>query len=324
VQKESLLVDRGAETSKRVSVAEDPSRFFPAATGMGYRILRLLSNGPRYPSAIARELGVYHQTVYYHVRKLERAGLVKRVGTEVVRGGRADLYALAVDGFAVEFPVVPEPFRGPSDATRSSRLGAFLREFIATGALDGWVVVGSPEPHGPNKTQGRDGHYAIQLGFALGQFVGVPRSFPVKLDVDLRNEKLETSNLIIVGGPRTNLIAAKVNSYLPIKFSEESFWGSIVDEHGTHYLSEWEALVAKVRNPWNDERHCIVAAGLSGAGTKAAIMGMTNFADQVFRGYTEGEFAVLLRGLDMDGDGKVDGVEVLRSASVQTMRSGSG
>ncbi len=313
--KENLLLDQDAATSKRVAVSSDPASFFPAASGMGNRILQLLSSGPSYPSAIARELKVYHQTIYYHMQKLERAGLVKRVGEKVVRGGRADFYSLAVDGFAVEFPVKSESFRGASAATRSAQLGRFLHEFVSTGSFDGWVVVGSPEPHGPSRTQGRDGHYAIQLGFALGQFVRLPRSFPVKLDVDLKNERLESSNLIIVGGPRTNIVAASINPHLPIKFSEQSFWGSIVDEKGSKYHSEWEALIAKVRNPWNQDRCCIVAAGLSGAGTKGAIIGMTNFADRVLEGYEGGEFAVVLRGSDLDGDGKVDSVEVLHRAT---------
>jgi DNA-binding transcriptional ArsR family regulator len=315
VRRESLLLDTEASTGKRVSVSEDPTSFFPAATGVGSRILRLLAGGPSYPSAIARELKVYHQTVYYHVRKLESAGLVKKVGQKVVRGGTADLYSLAVDGFAVEFPVKGERFTGLPSTSRSPTFGRFLHEFISSGNLDGWIVVGSPEAHGPSRTQGRDGHYAIQVGFALGQFVRLPRLFPVKLDVDLKNEKLEKSNLIVVGGPRTNIVAAEMNSRLPIKFSEENFWGSIVDETGTRYHSEREALIAKVRNPWNEDGYCIMAAGLSGAGTKAAIIGMTNFAAHVFSGYTGGEYAVLLRGLDLDGDGKVDSVEVLHAAS---------
>ena len=83
-------------------------------------------------------------------------------------------------------------FGPPASLSRSGRLGRFLKEFISEERqLDGWIVVGSPEAHGPNRTEGRDGHYAIQLGFALGQFVRLPRTFPVKLDVDLKNEKLQ-------------------------------------------------------------------------------------------------------------------------------------
>ncbi len=308
---ERVLLDSARSRAKRVLTSESPVTFFPAAVGVGDRIIGSLTDGPDYPSHIARELKVYHQTVYYHIRKLEKAGLVKKVGRKVVRGGAADLYALATDGYAVEFGVEGESFDGLATASRSRAFARFLREFISDGELDGWVVVGSPEPHGPNRTQGRDGHYAIQLGFALGQFVRLPAKFPAKLDVDLKNEKLERSNLLIIGGPRTNLVASELNPSLPIRFSEESFWGSIVDEDGRHYLGESEALVIKARNPWNKERVCVLAAGLSGAATKAAVIGMTNFAEQVFGGYEEGDFAAILRGTDLDGDGKVDSVEVL-------------
>jgi hypothetical protein len=59
----------------------------------------------------------------------------------------------------------------------------------------------------------------------------------------------------------------------------------------------------------------VVAAGLSGAATKAAVIGLTNMAEQVLAGYNEqrGEFAAVLHGLDMDGDGKVDSVEILKA-----------
>jgi DNA-binding transcriptional ArsR family regulator len=311
MRRERVLLDPERSKAKRVLTTDDPSDFFPAAAGTGHRILGCLAGGPDYPSHIARELKVYHQTVYYHIRKLEKAGLVKRVGRKVVRGGSADLYALASDGYAVEFGVKSEPFEGVASASRSRALGRFLSEFVSSGELDGWIVVGSPEPHGPNRTQGRDAHYAVQLGFALGQFVRLPTKFPVKLDVDLKNEKLERSNLLIIGGPRTNLVASEVNPHLPVRFSEESFWGSIVDEDGRRYLSDRDAIIVKVRNPWNADSSCVVVAGLSGAATEAAIIGLTNFADQVLEGYRQGDYSVVLRGTDLDGDGKVDSVEVL-------------
>jgi DNA-binding transcriptional ArsR family regulator len=315
VQKEKVLVDpqqRGGR-AKRVLADTDPSDFFPAAAGLGHRILRLLAKGPNYPSMIARELKLYHQVVYYHMKRLEEAGLVERVSQRTVRGGKAQLYALAADGYAIEFDVKGEEFGPSASVSRSGRLGRFLKEFISEdGQLDGWIVVGSPEAHGPNRTQGRDGHYAIQLGFALGQFVRLPRTFPVKLDVDLKSEKLQASNLLVVGGPRTNVISAGLNQHMPIRFSEESFFGSIVDASGRKYLSEFDSVLTKIRNPWDASRVCVVAAGLSGAATKAAVIGLTNMAEQVLAGYSEGnDFAVVLHGVDMDGDGKVDSVDIL-------------
>jgi len=311
MRRERVLLDSERSKAKHVLTSEHSSSFFPAAAGVGDRIIGCLAKGPDYPSHIARELKVYHQTVYYHIRKLEKAGLVKKVGRKVVRGGSAGLYALATDGYAVEFDVPGESFEAGATASRSRALGRFLEEFISGGELDGWIVVGSPEPHGPNRTQGRDAHYAVQLGFALGQFVKLPGKFPVKLDVDLKNEKMEGSNLLIIGGPRTNLVASEVNKRLPVHFSEESFWGSIVDDEGRLYLSDRDAIIVKAKNPWNDRHVCVVIAGLSGAATKAAVIGLTNFAEQVLEGYRQGDFAVVLRGIDLDGDGKVDSVEIL-------------
>ena len=120
------------------------------------------------------------------------------------------------------------------------------------------------------------------------------------------------SNLIVVGGPRNNVIAEDLNPHLPIRFSQGGFWGSIVDGEGRSYGSELDCIVEKIRNPWDPSKTCVVAAGLTGAGTKAAIIGVCNFAETLFREYSGGDFAALLRGTDRDGDGKVDSVEVLK------------
>jgi len=312
--KEKILFDPNSEAGlvKRVLVSDKPDGFRPASGKVGQKILTLLSSGPKYPAEMARLLGAHHQTVYYHIGRLERAGLITRVRSEQIRGGEARLYALASDGYAVEFAVGGEQMPNLKSSNRSKALGRFFKEFISSGEFDGWVVVGSPLQHGEAGTQGRDGHYAIQLGFALGQFVTLPSKFPVKLDVDLRAEKLQASNLIVVGGPRTNTVAEELNQHLPVRFSQAGFWSAIVDQAGKTYGSELDCIVEKVKNPWDPTKTCIIAAGLTGAGTKAAIIGICNFAETVFQKYRSGDFASLLRGEDRDGDGKVDSVEVLK------------
>ena len=311
--KEKILLDPKSESglAKRVLVADRPDGFRPASGKLGQRILVLLSSGPKYPAEMARSLGAHHQTVYYHIGRLEKAGLISRVRREHIRGGEANLFTLASDGYAVEFPVKGEPFPTLKSSGRSKALGRFFREFVKDGELDGWVVVGSPIQHGSAGTQARDGHYAVQLGFALGQFVNLPTKFPVKLDVDLRAERLFPSNMIIVGGPRNNVLAEELNPRLPFRFSQGG-WGSIVDNEGKSFGSELDCIVEKVRNPWDPSKTCVIAAGLTGAGTKAAIIGVCNFAEDLFKGYVGGDFAALLRGADRDGDGKVDSVDVLK------------
>ena len=311
--KEKILIDPKSEAglAKRVLVADKPDGFRPASGRVGQKILALLSDGPKYPAEMARSLGTHHQTVYYHIGRLEKAGLITRVRSKQIRGGEANLFALASDGYAVEFPVRGELLPTLMSSGRSVALGRFFSEFFRDGKLDGWVVVGSPVQHGEAGTQARDGHYAVQLGFALGQYVRLPEKFPVKLDVDLRAEKLLASNLIVVGGPRNNVIAEELNPHLPFRFGQGG-WGSLVDGEGRSHGSELDCVVEKIRNPWDGSRTCVVAAGLTGAGTKAAIIGICNFADTIFQDYRGGDYAALLRGVDRDGDGKVDSVEVLK------------
>ncbi|MDG6909713.1 MAG: winged helix-turn-helix transcriptional regulator [Nitrososphaerota archaeon] len=312
--KEKILLDprSGTALAKRVLVSDRPEGFRPASGRVGQKILSLLSSGPKYPAEMARSLGAHHQTVYYHIGRLEKAGLITRVRSEHIHGGEANLFALATDGYAVEFPVKGEQVPTLRSSGRSKALGRFFSEFFKEGELDGWIVVGSPVQHGEAGTQARDGHYAVQLGFALGQFVNLPTTFPVKLDVDLRAEKLMASNLIVVGGPRNNVVAEELNSHLPIRFSQGGFWGSIADGRGRSYGSELDCLVEKVRNPWDPSKTCVLAAGLTGAGTKAAIIGVCNFSELLFEKYRSGDYAALLRGVDRDGDGKVDSVDVLK------------
>ena len=311
--REKLIFDPRSTsgTAKRLLSSEKPDDFRPAFGKAGQKILSQLASGPSYPAEIARALRTHHQTVYYHMKRLEKAGLVTRVKSEVIRGGEATLFALSSDGYAVEFATKGEQLPAFPASGRSRAFGRFFREFTADGQLDGWVVVGSPVPHGAAGTQARDGHYAVQLGFALGQFVRLPERFPVKLDVDIKSERLEGSNLIVVGGPRTNLIAEELNQHLPVGF-KQGVWGPIVDSQGREYSSELDCILVKQRNPWNDQKTVVVAAGLTGAGTKAAIVGLCNFADTLLQKYRSGDFACVLRGLDKDGDGKVDSVEVLR------------
>jgi len=311
--KEKILFDPKSEAglAKRVLVADRPDGFRPASGRLGQKILVLLSSGPKYPAEMARALGAHHQTVYYHIGRLEKAGLISRVRSEHIRGGEANLFALASDGYAVEFPVRGEPFPALMSSGRSKAFGRFFKEFFRDGELCGSVVVGSPIQHGSAGTQARDGHYAVQLGFALGQFVNLPTKFPVKLDVDLRAEKLLPSNMIVVGGPRNNVVAEELNPHLPLRF-DQGGWGSIVDSGGKSFGSELDCIVEKVSNPWDRSKTCVIAAGLTGAGTKAAIIGVCNFAETLFKDYRGGDFAAVLRGVDRDGDGKVDSVDVLK------------
>jgi hypothetical protein len=172
-------------------------------------------------------------------------------------------------------------------------------------------------PHGPYKTSARDGHYAAHLALFLGQFAKMPTEFAVKLDVDVKAEKEEKNNLILVGGPGTNLLTQEINEYLPIKFimhsSAQGFLlgGLSSKKTGQVHTSDMSGLVAKIVNPWDSSKRIVVLAGNKAVGTKACVIALTNFWAKTLEKYRdEDTFAAAITGFDLDGDGKVDSIEV--------------
>jgi S-layer protein (TIGR01564 family) len=151
----------------------------------------------------------------------------------------------------------------------------------------------------------------------MGQFTKTPDEFAIKLDVDVKAEKAEKSNLILVGGPGTNLLTQEINEHLPIKFimypSEQGFlFGGLTSEKtGINYTSDSAGLIAKIINPWDNNKHIIVIAGNKAVGTKACVLALTNFWKKTLKHFNEKDiFAVVIQGFDLDGDGKVDAIEV--------------
>ena len=57
---------------------------------------------------------------------------------------------------------------------------------------------------------------------------------------------------------------------MPIRFSEESFFGAIVDASGRKFLSEFDSVLTKIRNPWDSSKVCVVADAADAVRVKAA------------------------------------------------------
>jgi DNA-binding transcriptional ArsR family regulator len=320
MSKKLLFLEEGATGKvKEIKMFTDSQKFKTILNRLTWKILMMLSEKEMYPLEIAKQLGIHEQKVYYHIRKLAKAGAITVAKEEEKKGAIAKYYKAASLAFGIELPGGYKAIQGLPLVKADEQIRAFFQEFTKeNGTFDGKIVVGSPMPHGPFKTSARDGHYASHLTFFLGQFTKVPEEFAIKLDVDVKAEKEEKNNLILVGGPGTNLLAQEVNDYLPIKFnmqpSEQGFlFGGLVSEKTKNvYTADAVGLVAKIVNPWDTRKRIIVLAGNKAVGTKACVLALTNFWEKTLKGYKgEDAFAVVIQGFDLDGDGKVDSIEVL-------------
>jgi DNA-binding transcriptional ArsR family regulator len=318
MDKKLLLQDNGnTQEVKEISIMNDSQKLKMILGGLSWKILTMLSKKEMYPLEIARQLGVHEQKVYYHIRKLAKAGAIAVEREEKKKGATAKYYKTVSPAFGIEFPDGYKPIQNLCLLSIDKQLQEFFKEFISNGVFDGKIVVGSPQPHGPFKTSARDGHYAAHLALFIGQFAKMSTEFAVKLDVDVKVEKEEKNNLILVGGPGTNLLTQEINEYLPIKFimhsSDQGFLLGGLSSKKTFqvYTSDSSGLIAKIVNPWDKTKRIVVLAGNKAVGTKACVLALTNFWKKTLEKYKgEDTFAVVIHGFDLDGDGKVDSIEV--------------
>jgi len=317
--KRKLLLGReqAKYEAKDIAIFERPELLKPTLNKLSWRILTLLSQGEMYPIEIAKKLSVHEQKVYYHIRKLTQAGIIEVVREEEKQGAIAKYYRVSFPAFGVELPFGSRQMAAPYGPSLDEKLKRFFNPFLKDGFFDGKIVVGSPDEHGPFKARARDGHYAAYLSFFLGQFVRLPEDFVIKLDVDVKAEKDENNNLILVGGPGTNLLTQEVNEFLPIHFSMTStehgfiFGGLVSKKTRRVYTRDAVGILAKIVNPWDNSRRIIVIAGNKSVGTKACVLALTKFWKDALRNFNgEDGFATVIQGFDLDGDGKVDAIEV--------------
>ena len=270
---------------------------------LAQKIIKSISNEAKYPADIAKELKVHEQKVYYHIRNLEKAGIVKITKKETKHGAVANYYILTEPSFVVKFKELQQTQKISQFRNESS----YLEPFIKGGKLDALIVVGSPDPHGPDKARSRDGYYGIDLALFLGTFLNYVPQFNVKLDTDMRDSDLD-NNLILLGGPITNKTVERFNDKLPIRFENGSIKSALSNEL---YPQDECGLIVKARNPINKDKSLLIVAGKRFSGTRAAIIAFLKHFKRIAAGniHDSHTLANVVEGVDLDSDGIVDDVE---------------
>lgn len=265
---------------------------FPSSP-LAMKILALLAKKPGYPKEIASLLKENEQKIYYHIRKLEKNGIIRIIRKEEHGGAVAKIYALSAASFAMRF----KDFEKTRHVIRQNK---FFSSFINDGRLNAKIAVGSPDPHGPEKARSRDAYYAIDLGLFIGTFLTNAES-SVFLDTEITDMK---ESLIVVGGPVVNRITRTVNEKMPIRFdNKKNIYSSISKKT---YKSDDCGLIVKMKNPLDGTKELLVIAGKRYSGTRAAILAFLKRFGEI-----EKRNCHVVEGIDTDFDGVVDDVRVL-------------
>ncbi len=257
------------------------------------RILGILGRESLGLSQLARKMGMEEQRVHYRLKKLLSLGILGRKEGKYFLKYRAFGYNIPGGGTPVAKNPLPEP------------LSSFLSPLVSGGRLNGLIVVGSPDPHGPYLQRARDSHYVGVLGLFLGRYLDFD-DFPVMLDTDIRLERRTGENMIVLGGPVSNLVALDLNPHAPVQYGEENPY----ELRGRKtYTEDTVGVLQKFKNPFGDS-WVIWISGIRAVGTKSAVLALLNWKE-LLREYSGGEFWAIVRGEDRDGDGRVDRVRVL-------------
>ncbi len=169
------------------ALAIEPSQAKILSSNLAIKIVTLLSSNELYPVEIAKKLKVHEQKVYYHIKNLHKAGIIKQVKEENRQGAVARYFTVNKPAVIVKLKELERAhnlFQSKADTD-------FLAPFIKDGQLNAMIIVGSPDPHGVEKARSRDGYYGMDLALFIGTFLNnVPKLY-VKLDTEVRQDELK-------------------------------------------------------------------------------------------------------------------------------------
>ena len=290
------IVKKGKEMP--IVLVEDPDMLKVLLDPTRWKILQSLAKTPAYPGKLAKQLKLAEQKVYYHIKELQKIGAIGVVKTKELQGGVAKFFGVKDDAFGIVLRKQWRKSKTPMGVPRA------LQCFYRGGSFDGIIVVGSPDQHGKFQARARDTHLGADLGFFLGALSASARPC-VLLDTQVRAKDLESNNLVLLGGPLVNTITAQVNDKLPVRLKSGKVWAVYSKKSKKEYRDN-TGLLAKIKSPWNPKNHVLVIAGNALSGTRAAVLALMAEANKL-----PDPLAVVVEGLDIDGDGIVDKAKIL-------------
>jgi DNA-binding transcriptional ArsR family regulator len=276
---------------------------------LAVRVINELAKQPACAMDIAKRLKQNEQKIYYHLRKMRNAGIVRLNGTEQRFGMTAKFFELVSPVIATK---LYEDGHELSDANPANDpvIAELFSPFIKDRKLNATVIVGDPYPHGKFDMGSRDGVHLFDLALLLGRFLANVKFLNYKFDTNVNTEDLK-DNLILFGEPKVNTIIDKINGDLPVYFDYEKGYEIVSKYTGEVYDAPRVGVVIKTVNPWNKNRKILILTGIGIRGVKAAVIAATQHSDKIVSRSKSENVAKIVEGLDKDGDGVIDDVRFL-------------
>ncbi len=292
------------------SLVVEPDKLSVLNSKLAIEIVREITRQPGCALDIARSMQEDEQKVYYYLRKLENAGIVRLSKMERRHGMTAKIYEAVApvvsaklhdDGISLE--AVP--------SMANLQVQKFLHPFVNDGELNAKIIIGDPDEHGRFDKRSKEGSYFSDFAIFLGSFVNRHRFPYYKIDTEIGTGDLN-DNLILLGNVGTNVVIDKVKDSLPITFIGNGHNNFISRKSKKEYKNPRIGIIIKMKNPFNVQKRILIVGGIRTRGARAAIIALTQDIEKVCAGQEDGQpFIRIIRGLDKEGKGEVDSMEIL-------------
>ncbi len=270
-------------------------------------VKKIIEKKEAYPKQLAKYLGIHEQKVYYHIKKLEKAEIIKKSKIESINGVPANYYKLSSPSFVI---TLEDNFKEYNLKQIANKDNEFFKPFIENGELNSLIITGSHLQHGKHNARSRDTKPTTEIALLIGSYLSNrPNKNKFKIDTQIKEEDLK-ENMILIGGPIVNTISGKINEHLPIKFTKSGIYSSCSKKT---YSYDETGMIVKIKNPFNKDKRILVIAGNTHMGTKACITALYDRFEEVSTGNRNKPRinAKIIEGIDTQGDGNMGASKIL-------------
>ena len=305
-----FIDENGGKSMAYDSLLVNPQKLSIFGSELCLKIVKELVKEPACAMDLARRLEQHEQKIYYHLRKLEDAGIIKQIRSEKRYSMTAKIYGVVSPIIATKLYEDGKLLDGPVTAL-NPRMEKVLHPFVMEGKLNAKVIFGDPYPHGKYDRPSRGGVHGFDFGIMLGKVLG-NLSFPhYRFDVDVHAGDLE-DNLIIFGSSKANTILERMNSKLPVYFDQEGGWQIVSKATGNRYSDPRAGFVMKWDNPLAEGKKVLVFGGVRTRGIQASVIAFTQHFDRIMEAVQpDGNFIRVVEGFDANGDKIIDSIKIL-------------
>lgn len=291
-------------------ILDNPKAFTALNSKLALKIVKSLADLPASAIDLSRKLKIHEQKVYYHVRRLERAGIIYTISNEKRHGMIAKIYSVVSPVIAAKLYDKGVEVKDTVTYDIPTELKTLFNPFVADNTFSAKMIIGNANPHGKYEDGFRGGAFITDFVLFLGRFVNKVNFPAFVLDTELK-ELSPKGNLILFGSAKDNMVIEKFNSELPVYFEPQNGFSIFSTFTKTRYTDSSTGVILKTLNPADKHSNLFVVGGIQNKGLRSAVIALTKNTSEIVKKVKDDTFVTIVEGIDKDGDGVVDAVKFL-------------